>query len=54
LNIPPNYLGKVLPPKGDPSFQLKPLPDYLKYAYLDEKNIYPIIISANLLAEEEV
>jgi hypothetical protein len=25
----------------------------LKYAYLDEKNIYPIIISANLSAEEE-
>jgi hypothetical protein len=25
----------------------------LKYAYLDEKNIYPIIISANLLDEED-
>jgi hypothetical protein len=54
LRIPPNNLGKIPPPKGDPSFELKPLPDDLKYAYLDEKNIYPIIISANLLAEEEV
>jgi hypothetical protein len=29
------------------------LPDDVKYAYLDENNIYPVIISANLLAEEE-
>ncbi len=35
------------------SFELKPLPTNLKYAYLDEKSIYPIIISANLSAEEE-
>ena len=41
------------PPKGNPSFELKPLPDNLKYAYLDDKNIYPVIISANLSAEEE-
>ena len=34
-------------------FELKSLPDNLKYAYLDEKKIYPIIISANLSAEEE-
>ena len=32
---------------------MKPLPDNLKYAYLDDKNIYPVIISANLSAEEE-
>jgi hypothetical protein len=53
LHIPPDNLGKLPPPKEDPSFELKPLPDDLKYAYLDEKNIYPIIISANLLVEEE-
>jgi hypothetical protein len=53
LHIPPNDIGELPPPKGDPSFTLKPLPDDLKYAYLDEKNIYPIIISANLLAGEE-
>ena len=29
------------------------MPDNLKYAYLDDKNIYPVIISANLSAEEE-
>ena len=34
-------------------FELKPLPDTLKYAYLDEKKIYPVIISANLSEHEE-
>ena len=29
------------------------MPHTLKYAYLDEKNIYPIIISANLSEHEE-
>jgi hypothetical protein len=53
LHIPPDNLGKLSPPKEDPSFELKPLPDDLKYAYLDGKNIYPVIISANLLVEEE-
>ena len=53
LHIPPDNLGVLPPPKGDPSFELKPLPENLKYAYLDKKNIYPVIISANLSAEEE-
>jgi hypothetical protein len=53
LHIPPDNIGELPPPKGDPSFELKPLPQELKYAYMDEKNIYPVIISANLLAEEE-
>jgi hypothetical protein len=53
LHIPPDNLGKLPPPKEDPNFELKPLPDDLKYAYLDEKNIYPVIISANLSIEEE-
>ena len=34
-------------------FELKPLPDTLKYAYLDKKKIYHVIISANLLDQEE-
>ena len=34
-------------------FELKKLPDRLKYAYLDEKKIYPVIISANLSEHEE-
>ena len=29
------------------------MPDTLKYAYLDEKKIYPVIISANLSEHEE-
>ena len=41
------------PTKGDLVFELKQLPDTLKYAYLDEKKIYPVIISANLLEQEE-
>ena len=53
LNIPPDNLGELPPPKGDPKFELKPLPDNLKYAYIDENKIYPVIISANLSAEEE-
>ena len=52
-----NFLVEVLgdppPPKGDPVFKLKQLPDTLKYAYLDEKEIYPVIISANLSEHEE-
>jgi hypothetical protein len=53
LHIPPDDLGELPPPKGDPSFELEPLPDDLKYAYLDEKNIYHVIINANLSAGEE-
>ena len=36
-------------------FELKQLPDTLKYAYLDENKIYiyPVIISANLSEHEE-
>src|SRR3954454_13939991 len=34
-------------------FDLKPLPDTLKYAYLDEKKIYTVIINANLSRFEE-
>ena len=34
-------------------FELKQLPDTLKYAYLDDKKIYPVIIITNLLEHEE-
>jgi len=51
--LPVEILGDPPPPKGDPVFELKPLPDTLKYAYLDEKKIYPVIISANLSEHEE-
>ena len=52
-NLHVEILGDPPPPKGDLVFELKPLPDTLKYAYLDEKEIYPVIISANLLEHEE-
>ena len=52
-NLPVEILGDPPPPKGDPVFELKPLPGTLKYAYLDEKKIYHVIISANLSEHEE-
>ena len=51
--MPVEILGDPPPPKGDPEFELKPLPDTLQYAYLDEKKIYPVIISASLSEQEE-
>ena len=52
-NFPVEILGDPPPPKGDPVFELKQLPGTLKYAYLDENKIYPVIISANLSEHEE-
>ena len=51
-NLPVEILGSPST-QGDPVFELKPLPDILKYAYLDENKIYPIIISVNLSEHEE-
>jgi hypothetical protein len=42
-----------LPPKEDPVFELKPLPNDLKYAYIDDKKIYPIIIISRHSRKEE-
>jgi hypothetical protein len=47
-NLPVEDLGTNLPPKEDPVFELKPLPDDLKYAYIDGKKIYLVIISSKL------
>ena len=52
-NLPVEPLGILSQPKEDPVFDLKPLPETLKYAYLDEKKIYPVIINANLSVFEE-
>ena len=52
-NLPVKILRDPPPPKGDPVFELKLLLDNLKYAYLDVKEIYPVIISANLSEKEE-
>src|SRR4051812_19516736 len=52
-NLPVEPLGILEKPKEDPVFDLKPLPDTLKYAYLDETKIYHVIIDANLFGLEE-
>ncbi|KAK1643521.1 hypothetical protein QYE76_061326 [Lolium multiflorum] len=46
-------LGTTPPPKEDPVFDLKPLPDNLKYAHIDDKKTYPVIISSKLSEFEE-
>ena len=43
-NLKVEDLGKTLPPKEYPVFDLKPLPDNLKYAHIDDKKTYPVII----------
>jgi hypothetical protein len=40
-DLPVEDLGVTPPPKKDHVFDLKPLPDNLKYAYIDEKKTYP-------------
>src|SRR4051812_22003290 len=52
-NLPVEPLGILAQPKDDSVFDLKPLPDTLKYAYLDEKKIYHVIINDNLSVFEE-
>src|SRR4051812_14888636 len=52
-NLPVEPLGILSQPKEDPVFDIKPLPDTLKYAYLDEKKVYHVIINSNLLGYEE-
>ena len=52
-NLLVETLGDPLPPKSDPVFDHKQLPDTLKYSYLDENKIYHVIISANLSEQEE-
>jgi hypothetical protein len=49
LNIPPDDLGKPPPPKAEPGFEHKPLPEHLKYAYLDLKSILLLLV----LSDEE-
>src|SRR3954471_12951701 len=52
-NLPVEPLGILSKPKEDPMFDLKPLPDTLKYAYLDEKKVYHVIINSNFSVYEE-
>ena len=43
-NLPVEILGDPPPPKGDPVFELKLLPDTLKYVYLDEKRYILLLL----------
>ena len=43
-NLRFEILGDPPPPKGDPVFELKPLPDTLKYAYLEEKKYILLLL----------
>jgi len=52
-SFPIETSGDPLPPKSDPMYELKKLHDTLKYAYLDEKKIYHVIINVNLSEHEE-
>jgi hypothetical protein len=52
-NLPVEDLGTTLPSKEDPVFDLKPFPDDLKYAYIDDNKTYPVIISSKLSGKEE-
>jgi hypothetical protein len=52
-NLPVEDLGTTLLPKEDPVFELKPLPDNLKYAYIDDKKIYLVIISSNFQGKKK-
>jgi hypothetical protein len=52
-NLPMVDLVTTLPPNKDLVFDLKPLPDDLKYAYIDDKKIYPVSISYKLSGKEE-
>ncbi|KAK1630189.1 hypothetical protein QYE76_004504 [Lolium multiflorum] len=52
-DLPVEDLGTTPPPKEDPVFDLKPLPNNLKYAHIDDKKIYLVIISSKLSEIEE-
>src|SRR4051812_3978496 len=52
-NLPVEPLVILSQPKEDSVFDRKPLPETLKYAYLDEKKVYPVIMNANLSGYEE-
>ena len=52
-NLRVEPLGILSLQKEDHVFDLKPLPDMLKYAYLDEKKAYPVTINAKLSGYEE-
>jgi len=50
--ISPSPLVPDIQPASS-TLELKPLPDNLKYVYLEEENKLPVIISTSLTAEQE-
>ncbi|KAK1617117.1 hypothetical protein QYE76_022634 [Lolium multiflorum] len=52
-DLPVEDLGTTPPPKEDPVFDLKPLPDNLKYAHIDDKVIGNMLIISSKLSEFE-
>ena len=52
-HLPVEDLGTTPPPKEDPIFDLKRLPENLKYAYIDDKKMYLVIISSKLSGVKE-
>jgi hypothetical protein len=46
-NLPMADLGTTLPPKEDPIFDLKPLPNDHKYAYIDDKKHILLLLVLN-------
>jgi hypothetical protein len=54
VNIPPDDLAKPPPPKSEPSFELEPLPNDLKYDFLDDTKVYILLLlSLNFLLEKK-
>ena len=40
-------------PSYEQKLELKPLPPYLKYAYLEDKQKFPVIIARELTSQQE-
>ena len=47
------FSSSLFNPHTSPTPELKPLPLNLKYAYLDDRKSFPVIISASLTDEQE-
>ena len=46
-HLPVEDLGTTPPPKEDPVFDLKPLPDNRKYAHIDAKKCILLLLALN-------
>ncbi|KAK9178211.1 hypothetical protein WN943_027401 [Citrus x changshan-huyou] len=48
-----NFGDTVQPEEEAPELELKPLPEELKYAYLGEQQMYPVVISSQFTHDQE-